>query len=177
MVQDHAPEIEAPRLTLRGPQDTDAVRLAALANDMAICSMTTRMPYPYALDDARNFIQLARDGDPARDAAFVVELEDEGVVGAVGFHKPDSHQPVELGYWIGRPYWGRGVATAAATAALRWARTDWGRKAVFAGHYTDNDASAQVLIKSGFLYTGEVQKRYSRARGDVAPTRMMVWLA
>ena len=45
------------------------------------------------------------------------------------------------------------------------------------GHFADNEASAAVLIKAGFLYTGRVEMRWSIARGEPAPTRMMVRLA
>jgi len=176
MVIDLAPKIETRRLVLRAPERSDAARLAKLANDFSVCSMTTRMPFPYALGDANAFIEQVQEQDRRIDNTFLIDLEDEGVVGAVGFYKA-AGEPLELGYWIGRPFWGRGLATEAASGALHWARTDWRRKMVVAGHFADNAASAQVLIKAGFLYTGEVQKRHSRARGDGAATRMMVWLA
>ncbi len=175
-VIDRAPEIETRRLVLRAPTAADAPRLAKLGNDFGVCSMTTRMPFPYGLADARDFIGFAEEQDRRRDNTFVIEHEDEGVIGALGFHRPPEGL-VELGYWIGRPYWGRGLATEATEAALAWARTGWRRKVIMAGHFADNPASAQVLIKAGFLYTGLVQKRHSRARGSAAPTRMMVWLA
>ena len=69
------------------------------------------------------------------------------------------------------------LATEAAQGALAWARNDWRRKVVVAGHFADNPASGQVLCKSGFLYTGDVELRPSAARGQTVPTRMMVWLA
>lgn len=175
-VIDHAPEIETRRLTLRAPRHADAARLAVMANDFAISSMTTRMPFPYGVQDARGFIEQAEDQDRRRDNTFLIEHEDEGVVGAIGFHRPEGER-LEMGYWIGRPYWGRGFATEAAQGALAWAKTDWRRKLVIAGHYADNTASGQVLVKAGFLYTGEVQTRHSRARGEAVKTRMMVWLA
>jgi len=173
---DRVPEIETRRLVLRAPTANDALRIAKLGNDFGVCSMTTRMPFPYGVGDARDFVETAEDQDRARDNTFVIAHDGEGVVGAIGFHKPQG-EPLELGYWIGRPYWGRGFATEAAEAALQWARSWWRRKLVMAGHFADNQASAQVLIKAGFLYTGQVQKRHSRARGATAPTRMMVWLA
>lgn len=175
-VIDHAPEIETRRLTLRAPRHADAARVASLANDYDVAAMTTRMPHPYGPSDARQFIEQVEDQDRRRDNTFVIEHEHEGVVGAIGFHR-SLEDPLELGYWIGRPYWGRGFATEAALGALAWAKTHWRRRMVVAGHYADNAASAQVLVKAGFLYTGEVQKRHSRARGELAPTRMMVWLA
>ena len=161
---------------LRRPENRDVGAITRLAGDYAIASMTTRMPFPYADGDARSFVQLVNAQDRRRENTFVIEHAEDGVVGALGFHKP-SGQPLEMGYWIGRSYWGRGYATEASIGALKWADVDWRRRMVVAGHFADNAASAQVLIKTGFLYTGEVQKRHSRARGRVEPTRMMVWLA
>jgi RimJ/RimL family protein N-acetyltransferase len=169
-------EIRTDRLILRAPVAGDVAAITALAGDYGIASMTTRMPHPYGEADARQFVTLVARQDGVRERTFVIEQDGEGPIGAIGFHRPVSG-PIELGYWIGRPYWGQGYATEAVAGALHWASEDWGRKAIASGHFADNAPSANVLIKSGFLYTGEVQMRHSRARGDVAPTRMMMWLA
>jgi RimJ/RimL family protein N-acetyltransferase len=169
-------EIRTDRLILRAPAPGDVPAITSLAGDPAIARMTTRMPHPYAEADARQFLALVARQDGARERTFVIEQEHGGLIGAIGFHRPPSG-PLELGYWIGRPFWGQGYATEAVTGALHWASVDWGRKAIASGHFADNGPSANVLIKSGFLYTGEVQMRHSRARGEVAPTRMMMWLA
>ena len=169
-------EIVTERLRVRRPRLNDVGAIAALAGDYAICSMTTRMPFPYGEGDARAFVELVGAQNHRTENTFVIDHTDEGVVGAIGFHQP-AGRPLEMGYWIGRPYWGRGYATEAANAALDWAQTDWHRKVVVAGHFADNEASAKVLVKTGFLYTGEVQTRHSRARGAAVKTRMMVWLA
>ncbi len=169
-------EVATARLKLRRPQLSDVSALARLAADYAITSMTTRMPHPYEEGDARRFVTLVMAQDRKRQNTFVVEHPDAGVIGAVGFHQT-ADAWLEMGYWIGRLHWGQGYATETARAALDWAGQDWGRKVVIAGHFADNAASANVLVKSGFLYTGEVQHRHSRARGQVMPTRMMVWLA
>jgi len=169
-------EIRTDRLTLRAPMAGDVAAITRLAGDYGIASMTTRMPHPYAESDARQFVALVARQDRARERTFAIERPGEGVIGAIGFHRAPAGS-LELGYWLGRPFWGQGYATEAVAAALRWAAVDWGRKAVSSGHFADNAPSANVLIKSGFLYTGEVQMRHSRARGEAAPTRMMVWLA
>ena len=65
----------------------------------------------------------------------------------------------------------------AVTAALSWAGGEWGARVLAAGHFADNAASSRVLIKAGFLYTGEVVRRFSLARNEEAETRMAVWLA
>ncbi len=115
--------------------------------------------------------------NPRTDAAFAVEHRDFGVIGMLSFHEMAPGRQ-ELGYWLGRPFWGRGYATEAVAGALRWARSDWRKNVVWAGHFADNRAAGQVLCKAGFLYTGDVEPRPSAGRGGAeAPTRMMVWLA
>jgi RimJ/RimL family protein N-acetyltransferase len=173
---EQVPRVITRRLTLRAPQAADVDRIAAIANDFDIARMTTGMPHPYNRAHAEAFVAHARLADIANEAVFLIEHKDEGVVGALGLHPHGGLGP-EIGYWIGRDYWGRGIASEAAEAALIWARTGWRKRVVLSGHFADNPASGRVLEKAGFLYTGEVQKRLSSARGAIAPTRMMVWLA
>jgi RimJ/RimL family protein N-acetyltransferase len=91
-------------------------------------------------------------------------------------HPTGSFGP-EIGYWLGRPYWGRGFATEAVLGLLAWIKGARLAKAVISGHFDDNNASGRVLQKAGFLYTGVIEPRYSTARAAVAQTRMMVWIA
>jgi len=175
-VIDISPTIETRRLTLRAPGMADAPRLARLMNDFDIARMTSRVPHPYGLSDAEAFVALCQGGDPRTGRNFLLDLEDEGVVGGLGFFTPPDGR-LEVGYWIGRDWQGRGLATEALTGALAWAARDWRKRYVVAGHFADNPASGQVLVKAGFLYTGEVLPRPSIARGEPADTRMMVWLA
>jgi RimJ/RimL family protein N-acetyltransferase len=171
-----SPVIDTPRLRLRPPRRKDAGRIAGLANDPGVAKMTSRMPYPYGLADAEAFLARVSENDVTREAAFAIDHKDEGVIGMLGFH-PNGDGRSELGYWLGRPYWGCGYATEAARAALDWAKGDWRRRLVVAGHFADNDASGRVLCKAGFLYTGEVKRLYSLARTADVPARMMIWLA
>jgi RimJ/RimL family protein N-acetyltransferase len=183
---DDTPRIETRRLVLRALTDGDAARMACLAGDFDVARMTTSMPHPFARHHADAFLARAQALDPAREMVFAIELEDEGLIGVLGFHPTDllgrqiggsAHVGPEIGYWLGRPYWGRGLATEAAVGALNWARTTWRRRIVVSGHFADNPASGRVLEKAGFLYTGEIQPRHCNARGQAADTRMMVWLA
>ncbi|HYG26300.1 MAG TPA: GNAT family N-acetyltransferase [Caulobacteraceae bacterium] len=170
------PVIETRRLTLRAPLRADAARMAELANDFDVVRMTSRMPHPYAVKDAEDFIDRCEQRDWENDATFALDLEDEGFVGCLGFFRNDAGQ-LETGYWIGRPWWGRGLATEALKGALVWASKEWGKRCVTAGHFEDNPASGTVLTKAGFLYTGVVRRQPSLARGGEVPCRMMVWLA
>jgi RimJ/RimL family protein N-acetyltransferase len=170
------PRIETRRLVLRPAAMADAARIALLANDIDVARMTTRIPHPFGLEHAEAFLQRVETQDITRECVFAIDLDDEGLIGVLGFHRTEAMGP-EIGYWLGRPYWGRGLATEAAGGALVWASAEWKRRAVVSGHFADNPASGRVLEKAGFLYTGEVLDRHSTARGGMAPTRMMVWLA
>lgn len=171
-----SPVVETRRLTLRAPGFQDLSALAGLANDPAIARMTLRMPHPYSEGDAEGFIMQAATQAPDQGAAFMIDHEDHGPVGVIGLFK-DADLAPEVGYWIGRPYWGRGYATEALQGALSWASRAWRRRALVAGHFADNPASGRVLEKAGFLYTGEVRRGFSRARGEAVDTRRMVWMA
>ena len=171
-----SPVIVTPRLRLRPPKATEAARIARLADDPKVGPMTARIPHPYSLADAEAFLAHVRVADPAHERVFAIERPGHGLIGMTGFHRGDFGRS-ELGYWLGRDFWGAGYATEAVKALLAWARVAWGRRMVVAGHFADNPASGAVLDKAGFLYTGEVQRRWSTARAACVPTRMMVWLA
>ena len=162
--------VETPSLRLRPPRLNDAGRLAKLLNDFEVAKMTTSIPHPYGIEDAEQFV---REATPE---TFVVEHIDHGPIGTVGFSEGEGRR-AELGYWIGKPYWGGGFATEAARGAMGWAKSVWNRRHVAARHFVDNPASGEVLCKSGFLYTGLVTPSISKARNEIVPSRWMVWLA
>jgi RimJ/RimL family protein N-acetyltransferase len=171
-----SPVVETRRLALRAPGAQDISRLAALANDPGVARMTLRMPHPFGLGDAEAFVLQVAAQDPARGCTFLIEHEDHGPIGVLGLFEDRDPAP-EVGYWIARPFWGRGYATEALQGATVWASRAWNRRALMAGHFTDNPASGRVLEKAGFLYTGEVRTDFSRARAAEVATRRMVWLA
>jgi RimJ/RimL family protein N-acetyltransferase len=170
------PTLQTERLVLRPLTPADAAPMTPLADDLDLARMTTSIPHPFSQDIAEGFIARMETADPAHELALAVTGRDGAFMGVIGVHPKEGLAP-ELGYWIGRPFWGAGYMTEAVTAALAWAREDWGRRVLTSGHFADNEPSGAVLIKADFLYTGEVERRFSLARGEDAPTRMMVWLA
>ena len=170
------PVIATERLMLRGPVQGDAGELARLAGDVGVAGLTCALPHPFTETDAEAAVTRAMSVDWEREAEFAIEHRNFGLVGMLGFRTRANGRP-ELRCWIGRPYWNRGYATEAVRAALKWVKRDWRKRLVVAGHFADNPASGQVLCKAGFLYTGDVELRPSKARGHAVPTRMMVWLA
>jgi RimJ/RimL family protein N-acetyltransferase len=170
------PELETARLRLRRPTVEDAPWIARMAADYDVARMTARMPHPYAEEDARRFLEAVPEQDPSTDLTWVMEDRAEGPIGVLAFFSEGWPAP-ELGYWLGRPFWSRGYASEAVSAAIAFAERDWRKKLVVAGHFADNPASGRVLEKAGFLYTGVVEHKFSLARGEDAPLRRMVRLA
>ena len=99
------------------------------------------------------------------------DLAGEGMIGCMGAHQKEG-DAFEVGYWFGRPFWGRGFATEALKGFTFEARK---LGQLQAGHFVDNPASGRVLEKSGFAYTGETPKLFSLARGESVPTRRMTF--
>jgi RimJ/RimL family protein N-acetyltransferase len=159
------------RLLLRPGFPEDAPALAAAIADEAVVRNLATAPWPYSMRDAEAF--LARPRDPILPSLLVFERGDgpPRLVGSCGLGRRASGA-VEMGYWIGRPSWGRGFATEACTALVDIART-LGLASLEASHFIDNPASARVLEKLGFVPLGIVAPRMSCARGAEVPARLM----
>ena len=144
------PVLETKRLALRAARLEDAKAVAALANDRRIAENTARIPYPYKLADAEQFIAGA---NKKGQDAYLITLRDGTIIGACGlmFHYDDTP---EIGYWLGVPYWNKGYATEALHALIDYAFTDLTHDAVQAGARVTNPASRRVLEKCGFQWTG-----------------------
>lgn len=135
-------------ITLREYRDSDANRLVELANNEAVSRfLVDSFPYPYTLEDANWWIRTGSRNCISR----VIELN--GVfVGSVGaeFGLGEKRKQLGIGYWIGRLYWGKGIATAALALFVDelFHTTDAVRLQAWV--YADNTASMKVLEKSGF---------------------------
>jgi RimJ/RimL family protein N-acetyltransferase len=143
------PVLETERLVLRAPRLEDAKTVAALANDRRIAENTARIPHPYKLADAKDWISSA--GTRAGGQTFIITLASGAIIGACGL---DMREGPELGYWLGLPYWGQGYATEAVRALIDHAFTDLDHESLNAGARVTNPSSRRVLEKCGFQWTG-----------------------
>jgi RimJ/RimL family protein N-acetyltransferase len=155
--------LETERLVLRAPRANDAEALAQLINDRRIAINTARVPYPYSVKDAEQFIAAVnrRGGE----VAFLITVDD-ALIGGCGVAASDSGP--ELGYWVGVPFWGQGFATEAARAVIDYAFGGLGHEVLEAGARVSNPASRRVLEKCGFQWTG-VRLARVRAINSAAP--------
>jgi [ribosomal protein S5]-alanine N-acetyltransferase len=157
-------ELRTERLKLRALTPQDAGSISRLANDREIAANTLNLPHPYTASDAEAWI-----GAQAASAALgearvwaVTLLEGGTLVGAVGLHFNREHGRAELGYWVGRAYWSKGICTEAVRAAVGWAFEAQGVRKVHAQHFGTNPASGRVLQKLGFRHEGTLRAHYVR---------------
>ena len=151
------------RLLLRPAWPEDAEALTQGIADRGVVRNLATAPWPYSLDDARKFIAMGQD---TKVPGFLLTLpgaHGSQIIGGAGLGRCEDG--VEIGYWIARPYWGRGFATEASRGVIEVARS-LGYRTLSGGHFADNPASGKVLRKLGFVPTGRTAMRHSCARGE-----------
>ncbi len=133
---------------LRWLTSRDAAEVQRLADDPRVAGMTATIPHPYPAGAARAWIATHAAARRRGDFAYAITSQEGGLVGTLGLRVAPNPQG-NIGYWIGRPYWGCGYATAAAQAGIDalFAHTALGW--LMAAHLARNEPSAHVLAKCG----------------------------
>lgn len=161
------PVLSTPRLRLRPFTLEDAPAVRRFAGDRGVAEMTLSIPHPYPEGAAEAWI-LSRPGDFERreHLTLAITAADSGeLIGAIGLILALEHERAELGYWIGRPHWGRGYATEAAAALVAYGFDVLGLARIHAAHFSDNPASGRVLQKVGMAHEGR-QRRHILKWGE-----------
>lgn len=155
------PIIHAEGLMFRASTINDADEIALLANDPLVSANLLTMPFPYARADAIKWIEMTQaDHEAGKSTGFLITRPRETdpaqteIVGAVGIRLETPHRRGEMGYWLGRKFWGRGYATIAARVLINhiFATTDLYR--IYAHHFIGNEASGRVMEKVGMRKEG-----------------------
>ncbi len=144
--------------TVRSYSQADAESLAAHANNRKVwINLRDGFPHPYTLEDARRFISAALTMTPESHFAIAVEGR---AVGGIGFalHTDVERVSAEIGYWVGEPFWGRGIATEALKAVTAFAVREHSLSRVYAVPYEWNPASFRVLEKAGYVLEGTMRR-------------------
>lgn len=132
----------------------DASSIAKYANNRKIwLNLRDAFPHPYSAADAEAFITRAMQSVPRTFFAIATQTEAIGSIGFALGH--DVHRfTAELGYWLGEPFWGKGIMTEAVKAICEYAFQELGLYRISATPYITNPASARVLEKAGFVREG-----------------------
>lgn len=148
------PTLRTARLVLRPFAIGDAADVQRLAGDPRVAATTLNIPHPYEDGMAETWIAGHAPGwEAGREVVFAITL-DGALAGAVGLVIERAHRRAELGYWIGVPFWNRGLATEAARAVLDWAFESLALHKVLARHVPANPASGRVMEKLGMAREG-----------------------
>ena len=143
---------------LRSWEPGDLASLVAHANNRRIwINLRDRFPHPYTNGDGQAFIRASRKMEPETNFAIAV---DGAAVGGLGFLLQSDVDRVsaEVGYWLGEPFWGRGITTEALVALTRYAIETHGLTRVFALPFAQNAASCRVLEKAGYILEARLRR-------------------
>jgi RimJ/RimL family protein N-acetyltransferase len=151
-------KLETKRLILRPLNIEDEETIYQYVKDYDIARWTINIPHPYPRDGAISFIRQARelmDEGLCYELAILLKFNQE-IVGVVSFVKVDiTHRNAELGFWVGKPHWNKGIATEAASRILEFGFGDLDLERIFSKCFYDNLPSQRVMEKIGMEYEGK----------------------
>jgi ribosomal-protein-alanine N-acetyltransferase len=145
-------------IVLRDWESRDVKRLLMLANNEKIAKyMMDRFPYPYTESDATHWINSCQK--EKTNLLLAIEYKGE-FIGGIGAHfKNDIHRyNAELGYWIGEPYWGKGIISEAIKFFTSYVFSTYKVNRIYADVFSTNPASGKVLEKNGFKKEASLEK-------------------
>lgn len=154
------PSLRTARFALRPFDASDAPAVQELVGEYDIALNTLMIPHPYPEGAAAEWIAKHQsDFDENRIVHFAID--DGAVAGAMALVMKDDGI-AEIGYWIGKPFWGRGYATEAVQAVLRYGFEERELQRIFAMVFHRNPASCRVLQKCGMRHEGTLRRHQKK---------------
>jgi len=156
-------KLESELFYLRYPRITDADDLTRNINHRDIARWTLNIPYPYKLNDAKKFIRLAQRRRRATTFYFfvIVWRQSKEVIGGISLaHVNRASKKAELGYWLCKRFWNRGIITDAVKLILKFGFYNLKLNRIYAGTFIGNISSQRVLIKNGFQFEGKFKQSF-----------------
>ena len=145
------------RLVIKSPEIDDKVELTQLINDYDVVQWLSTIPFPYTIGDAENFIERSQEKILKQESYNFMIFQNNKLLGGIAlteFNGPSC----ELGYWLGKQYWGNGFATEAVGGILKFGFDDLSLNEIYASYKIGNEASKNVLKKCGFHFYREFQE-------------------
>ncbi len=161
------------RLVLRPPHVEDVDAISYLANNARVSSMLARMPHPYTRENAVDFVERVRKGEMGNCIYAITQAETGIFMGCCGIHPLDRGDGLEIGYWLGEPYWGHGFATEAAHALIDLAFRATAIERLRVSCHAINGGSRRVIHKCGFQFSS-MGMADSLAAGNVPVERYVL---
>lgn len=149
-------DISTKNLRLRPFTLKDAIDVLNLCNNLKLYENTLNLPYPYTLEDAKEWINyLIEYSDVNR--MITLAIEDKSTLtlyGCIGASISKIHKNAEIGYWLGERYWGKGIMTEVLTEFIKFLFENMNLNRIYGGHFLHNPASGKVMEKSGMKKEG-----------------------
>ena len=144
----------------------DAITIVNLM-DYEIAKNLYRVPNPYRIQDALNFIKSSYDDFKLHKAiTFAIDYKNKSILllaGTIGIKDIDYvNKKANIGYWIGKQYQGKGIATECVRLVVNYAFDELKLKEISAYVFPDNNSSIRVLEKNGFEKTKEVNEYHPK---------------
>lgn len=176
--------LETERLILRRWEDSDADRLYEYAKDPDVGPIAG-WPAHQSIEESRDVIKNVLNG---KEAYAICRKTDNKAIGAIELKlngrtdMTERDDECELGYWLGKPFWGQGIVPEAVMEILRHAFEDCGMQKVWVGYYDGNTKSKRVQEKCGFRYQWksegvDVPLMHEKRTGHVSSMTKEQWCA
>tara|TARA_B100001996_G_C18379684_1_gene484828 strand:+ start:29 stop:547 length:519 start_codon:yes stop_codon:yes gene_type:complete len=149
--------LKTERLVIKSPEIDDKVELTQLINDYDVVQWLSNMPFPYKPEDAEAFIERSQEKILKQEIKTYLIFHNKKMLGGIELRDFNKHS-CELGYWLGKKYWGKGFATEAVGRLLELGFDELNLNEIYAAYKVGNKASKKVLEKSGFQFYREKQE-------------------
>ena len=167
--------MQTDRILLRPWVDSDAEALFRYASDPDVGARAGWAPHQ-SVEESLEIIRTVFHND----TTWAIVLKETGEpIGAMGYmlqyewSVPSRENEPMVGYWVGKPYWNRGICTEALRLMLDYIRKQDNYPSLFCTHYEDNQASGRVMEKCGFYPTGDITYDENSISGEVKPMRIL----
>ena len=165
--------LETSRLLLRSPEVTDVAQIVPLLGNFEVVRNLGLVPHPYTERNGHWWVSDTA-AKRARGEEYAFSVVNKKTLAYLGCCTVHSSVDFELGYWLGKPYWGEGYATEAARRVARFAFEDLHAEKLTSGYMHDNPGSGRVLAKLGFVYSHDEMRGCLSRNEEVLQHRVVV---
>jgi len=164
-----------PDISLSSLSDGDKAAMVEFLSPKDVYLTTLNIPHPYSEESAEAWIAVRKEHAQrvGQEVSFAIRDANHKMIGAIGAdsHEPGATHRAEIGYWLAKPYWGRGIMTDVIAAYIEYAFGELQLSKLVAHVFEFNAASARVLEKNGFKLEGELRKHYQK-EGELVDARV-----
>ncbi|KAB2336054.1 GNAT family N-acetyltransferase [Cytobacillus depressus] len=148
--------LDGDRIILRSLSLDDAEMIERYASDYELAKTTLNIPHPYPKGSAKAFVaNVLEEETEGRNVTFaIVGKEDHNLIGLIGLRPVKAYRRGELGYWIGKPFWGNGYGTEAAKLVIKYGFEALNLNRIYAAAFTSNPGSWRIMEKCGMKHEG-----------------------